>query len=315
MKTKLIQTGRIAVVCLLALILGLMPTLSRADNTGQNLTIQNVTLQPGDVINLRGGFASYVNPGDTGGHAAMYLGLVDERQKFLDFTTTKKAEGENAIFRGRILDVEEFLNASAKSHDDFDVYRIKDAEVIQEKLAAAAKHIAEKQNWVIPSADSFSTTYAGAVAQALSAATNKKIGFTYRPDALTDENGLFKRTSPITVNLRTALNERLGVQISGTWRGTYSYDDRERAGETGDFAMMVNQQGSAISGTITDNEAGSATFSGTFDPKTMQINFTKTYGSGGHDQIDYRGVVDSSGNTAAGRWYIGSYGGSWSIYR
>lgn len=250
---------KISIIYLLVVIAGLIPTASFADDN-QNLTIQNVELHPGDVINLRDGAAIYINAGDTGGHAAMYLGIVDDKQKFLDFTITKKIAGEDGKFRGRILNAEEFLNASSKSHADFDVFRLKDMKVEQGKLAAAAKKIAEKQNWVLPSVNGFSTTCAGAVAQVLSASTPKPIGFTYRPDRLTDENGLFERTSPVTVNIGAALSEIKGVDnIIGTWNGTALSSESQRfnvnltiqnvAGGTGDFG--------GCGGTLSGGSAGS----------------------------------------------------------
>ena len=122
------------------------------------------------------------------------------------------------------------------------------------------------------------------------------------------------------------LNEaqRVPLQISGTWQGAYHYDDPKRVDEVGNFTMNVSQQGSVISGTISEpNTLGvpgastlSSTFSGTFDAGTMQINFTKTYDYD-HHKVEYQGTVNSSGNEviAAGRWQIGDYTGSWGMNR
>ena len=103
--------------------------------------------------------------------------------------------------------------------------------------------------------------------------------------------------------------------VSGRWQGAYYYDDPARVGVSGAFSMDVQQQGSSISGSIVDAEAGSASFSGIFNAASGQIQFTKNYNTSGHNQIVYRGAVDSSGNTAAGRWSIGSYTGSWQMHR
>jgi len=112
------------------------------------------------------------------------------------------------------------------------------------------------------------------------------------------------------------------LNITGTWHGTFYYDDTARKGESGTFTVTMVQDGSKVSGGITEpNTFGPAnlttltsTFSGTFDPDSGQINFTKTYDYD-HHEVSYRGMFESSGREAAGRWHIGDYAGTWGMRR
>lgn len=309
MEMKVLKTFiGISMVYFLALIAAFLPTASFADDN-QNLTIQTVELHPGDVINFRNGPATFMDYNDTWGHSAMYLGIVDGEKKFLDFTTNKN----KSLYKGRILNEKDFLFDNSHGflkHEEFDVFRLSDTntKVNQDILVKKAQDIARDTKWTPR------TNCSRVVAEVLSAATDTEIKVR-TPSGFAEgvEGGFgFYQLANGRVNIATALNERQGVQISGEWRGAYSYDDSERAGEEVNFTMTVNQQGSAISGRIRDNEIGGATFSGNFDANTMQINFTKTYG-GDKPQVAYSGSV--SGNTAAGRWHIGDYAGSWEMHR
>lgn len=303
MKTNAFQaTIKILAGYFLAFLAVLLPVDLMAMDNNQNLFIQNVELRPGDVINLLGGPGAQVFAGDDYGHTAMYLGIVDGEKKFLDFTTTKGKD----VYKGRILSEKNFLSENSEEHrlghESFDVYRV-EYEVAQDKLVKEARAIAKAGIWGL------SADCASAVARSLSVATGQNI-VALRPDKYA-ETDQFKPVG-MRINIRAAMNEVPGAQISGEWRGSYRYDDRDRTGEVVDFTMSVHQQGSVISGSIRDSEVGSANIYGSFNAETMQIHFTKSYGDN-KPQVAYDGAV--SGNAAAGRWHIGDYAGSWEMHR
>jgi len=303
MKKKVLQTViGLALVYFLALVLAFLPTATLADDDSQNLVLLgNVILQPGDVINFKGGGGAFLSTGEYG-HTGMYLGkdTATGEKIFLDFTTNK-----NGPFRGRISNEEKFLTDNI-SHVEFDVYRLNGRYALnQEKLVESAKDISTNKNF------GALIDCANAASRALSVAANIPI-IKVSPDGFA--NDLRFAPATLTVDIKAALNElrSIPLQISGEWRGTYRYDDRTRVGEVIGFTMTVNQQGSSIFGSIRDSEVGTANISGTFNAETMQIYFTKNYGDG-KPQVAYNGVV--SGNTAAGQWHIGDYAGSWEMHR
>lgn len=307
MKTKALQTFiGLSMVYFLALISAFLPTATFADDDSQNLILLgNVILQPGDVINFKGGGGAFLSTGEYG-HTGMYLGkdttaTGEKGEKiFLDFTTNK-----NGPFRGRISNEEKFLTDNI-SHVEFDVYRLNGRYALnQKKLVESAKDISTNKNF------GALIDCANAASRALSVAANIPI-IKVSPDGFA--NDLRFAPATLTVDIKAALDElrEAPLQISGEWLGTYSYDDRERIGEEVGFTLTVNQQGSEITGRVRDSEVGSANIVGTFNAETMQIYFTKTYGDD-NPQVAYNGTV--SGNTAAGRWHIGDYAGSWEMHR
>lgn len=303
MKTKALQTFiGLSMVYFLALLSALLPSTTFADDGSQNLILLgNVILQPGDVINFKGGGGAFLSTGEYG-HTGMYLGkdTATGEKIFLDFTTNK-----NGPFRGRISNKEKFLIDNL-SHAKFDVYRLNSSYGLnQEKLVESAKDISTNKNF------GALIDCTNAVSRALSVAANIPI-IKVSPDGFA--NDLRFAPATLTVDIKAALDELRSVplQISGEWRGTYRYDDRARVGEVVGFTLTVNQQGSEITGWVRDSEVGSANIVGTFNAETMQIYFTKTYGDD-KPQVAYNGAV--SGNTAAGRWHIGDYAGSWEMHR
>ncbi len=317
MKTKAFQTIiGVSMVCFLALIEAFLPTSSFAEES-HNLIIQienqpPVELQPGDVINLSGGIATGTGLTTIWGHSAMYLGIVDGEKKFLDFTTPKKEHSnKNDLYKGRILNKKEFLTENL-SHKEFNVFRLSDSntKVDQEILAAEAMNIAREGKWT--PVNNCSRVVAEVLSMATIATTGTQIDVK-TPDGFDIDSGFYQPAAG-RVNIKVALNElqKAPLQISGEWRGTYTYDDPERVGEIVEFTMTVNQQGSNISGRITDQEIGSSTFSGTFDVERREINFTKIYDAD-KPPIEYRGIVSDS--HAGGKWKIGDYEGSWQINR
>lgn len=180
----------------------------------------------------------------------------------------------------------------------------------QKILVSEAQKIAREGNWTPIN------NCARVVAEVLTAATIATTGAQIdikAPDGF-DIASEFYQPAAGRVNIKAALDELRSVplQISGEWRGTYRYDDRARVGEVVGFTLTVNQQGSEITGRVRDSEVGSASIVGTFNAETMQIYFTKIYGDD-KSQVAYNGAV--SGNTAAGRWHIGDYAGSWEMHR
>lgn len=307
MKTKVFQALiRVSMVYLLVLIAGLLPADSFAADNSQNLVIQNATIHPGDVINFQNGPFTYLGSNLEYGHTGLYLGMVNGEPMFMDFTT-RKDNAKDDEYHGRISSAAKFLSDNL-GHGEFNVYRLNgNYNIDQDKLVKKAQEIARNSTFRLWNNCAQNT------AKALSAALPPEASVrALQPDNYTN----IEQFVPVSlsINIKDALNEvqRVSLQISGEWHGTYYYDDRERAGEEVNFNMTVNQQGSAISGSISDTEVGTAMFFGTFNAKTMQINFTKTYG-GDKPQVAYSGAV--SGNTAAGRWHIGDYAGSWAIHR
>src|ERR1035438_7534847 len=92
------------------------------------------------------------------------------------------------------------------------------------------------------------------------------------------------------------------------WHGYYDYYDMKRPGKVV-FTMVVDQNGSNIIESISNNEIGSVKFSCTFDAQTMRIEFRKFYRSGTHDPVNYRGTIDLSSHAVSGIWSI------WGLHR
>ena len=218
---------------LLGLVAALMISSACFADDGQNLVIQNVILEPGDVISFLGGGGSAVIPGDTYGHTGMYLGVdpVTNEKVFLDFTTDKEGP-----YRGRISGAKKFLSENS-SHIEFDVHRLNDNSMVdQEKLIAQAKDIAENKEFgaLIDCANASSRT--------LSAATGLDI-IAIRPDMYT-ENSQFRQASPVRINIEKALGELGGAPddgvVNGTWAGsaTSVTENTERV----DFTVTLHIQ-------------------------------------------------------------------------
>jgi hypothetical protein len=221
MKTGLLHMlFKASMVYFLALMAAFLPAASFAESS-QNLTLMKVVeLRPGDVINFLGGPAAHAVSGDTYGHTAMYLGIVDGEKKFLDFTTTKTNLGKG-LYKGRILNAEEFLSANSTGvlrHTEFDVFRLDPAnpsyKVNQPILVKQAQDIAQKGVWGV------TTECASAVAKALSVATGTKVNV-LRPDGYAESNQ-FVSASPVRVKIETALSELKGVPDSGKINGIWS---------------------------------------------------------------------------------------------
>lgn len=296
MKTNVFQAITSAlIVYFLALMAGLIPSVSFADNGSQTLTIQNVTLQPGDVINFEGGVATHLGPNDTYGHTGMYLGIVDGQKKFMDFTTTKNKK-TNDPYRGRISSAEQFLSDNT-GHKTFYVYRLNGAYTVSpERLVAKAKYIAEHQTWGV------NADCASAAASALSAATGKDIK-TFRPDAYADSHQFDPVSLPIKIG--TALNELKGIPdnglINGTWSGTALSSESQRFGVTLHIQNVTGGTGNfeGCGGTLSGGSSGGNLY-------VYRLNIT----FGRRTKVDESGCVDGtiqltlrdSGKEADYRW-------------
>ena len=319
MKIKVFQALiGVPVICFLTLMAGLLPADSFAADDSQNFVIQNATIQPGDVINFQNGPFTYLGSNLDYGHTGLYLGRVNGEPAFMDFTT-RKDNAKNDEYHGRISNAAKFLSDNL-GHGEFNVYRLNgDYDMDRDKLVAKAQEIARDSTWQLWNNCAQNT------AKALSAALPPEAAVkVLQPD---DDTNL-EQFVPVSlsINIKEALKEtqKVPTQVSGTWYGTYSYDDPKRAGEVGKFTMKITQGNSRIYGVISEpNILGVpgkstlfANFSGTFDAGTMKINFTKTYRYDTHE-VSYNGVVNGSGGmqTAAGRWQIGSRSGSWKMNR
>jgi hypothetical protein len=210
MKTKVFQTLiRGSMVFFLLLIAVFRPTSSFAENS-HNLIIQDengtpLELQPGDVINLSGGIAILTGVTTIWGHSAMYLGIVDGKKMFLDFTTPKKEHtNKNDLYQGRILNEIDFLSENL-SHEKFDVFRFISSntetiiKVDQCILATEAKKIAKDGTWFLIN------NCAHVVANILSAATNDTQFDVWTPDGF-DKTSWFSQLAGGRVNIKAALN-------------------------------------------------------------------------------------------------------------
>jgi hypothetical protein len=175
---------------------------------GQTATYQGATLQPGDVINFIGGV---VTTGHflTYGHTALYLGVDPQtgHRSFLDFSVTKGGPieivfGTPQPFVGRILTEREFLTYNARYHESFDVFRLQDVSLDQQRLLQEAKSIALPSNWFV-----FSKVCSSAVSAVLSNVTGDPISVQTPDDFV---GGRFRRHPQLTgksINIRAALRE------------------------------------------------------------------------------------------------------------
>lgn len=126
----------------------------------------------------------------------------------------------------------------------------------------------------------------------------------------------------VSAGLMSACSTGGGAQIqdaaaslAGQWKGSYKYDDPRRQGVEVPFAVEMTQNGSDVSGTISDEEIGHAALSGTYDSKSGRLRFTKKYDNEKYDPVEYSGTVDASGRQASGAWHIGDYAGTWKMSR
>jgi hypothetical protein len=113
-------------------------------------------------------------------------------------------------------------------------------------------------------------------------------------------------------NLERDANTRSGP-LSGAWVGSYQYG-KETGQEPVKFTMLLVHDRQGVSGMIKEtNTFGHkgepwlhADIRGTFDPKTNQLTFVKTYdGTGGeiHD-VDYVGTISKDAKKLGGTWNI-----------
>ncbi len=106
---------------------------------------------------------------------------------------------------------------------------------------------------------------------------------------------------------------------SGTWEGTYRYNDASRPAVQ--FILIATVQGNRFSGKISEpntfGEAGTsflkAEVSGTLEGNF--VRFTKTYnGAGGQiHAVEYEGVYERKTATVRGQWAIGLYNGTFEM--
>jgi hypothetical protein len=193
---------RLAALFILGIGEFFVPLAGRAQES-QQITYQGVDIQPGDVINFLGGEFTEI-PGwkRTYGHSALYLGIDPQggRRSFLDFHASQKDE---RAFSGEILGELEFLTYNAKNHPSFDVFRLQDISMLdQRRLLQEAKLIAYHDNWNL-----FSEVCSDAVAAVLSKAAGRKIIAKTPDDFL---NAPFQRHPQLTgrsISIQAALRE------------------------------------------------------------------------------------------------------------
>lgn len=193
----ILMARRRASPAVLGMLLREQPPSEQADS----VTYQGVTLQPGDVVNFyggiftTGGFLTY-------GHSALYLGIDPQtnERSFLDFTTSKANE---RAFVGRILPEREFLATSAKYHQSFDVFRLRDRSILdQRKLVQEAKRVAIPKNKFF-----FSEVCSTAVAEVLSKASGSHITARTPDDFV---GGAFQRHPQLSgksINIQAAIRD------------------------------------------------------------------------------------------------------------
>jgi|GEM_PF-6772620 len=194
-----------------ATFLTLLALLVAPFGFGQTITYLGIEIQPGDVFTFQGGVFTVDQRYLTYGHSALYLGLNPEmgQRSFLDFTATEEYLGgeskkDERAFVGRILSEREFLEASAKSHSSFDVFRLRDVSTLdQQRMLKEAMLISTPDHrfWL-------DYVCASAVATVLSRATGRTNIVAKTPDDLT--RGLFVRHPQLTgksINIQAALNE------------------------------------------------------------------------------------------------------------
>jgi hypothetical protein len=146
------------------------------------ITIQQATLEPGDVINFTGGGATLGGIRKYG-HTGLYLGIdpVTKKPAFLDFTTDSTKGGtllhkSNKAFNSKILGLEEFLSDNI-SHPSFDVFRLKDRSTLDQKaLIRTAKVIASEEIFCVGG-----EVCSSAAARVLSAGTGVEVDV-FSPD-------------------------------------------------------------------------------------------------------------------------------------
>ena len=193
-----------------AAVLGLLLSdASPAQSNNDSVTYQGVRLQPGDVINFLGGGAT-TGGLLTYGHTGLYLGIDPQtrQQTFLDFSTTKGGPielvfGTARAFRGRILSEREFLDYNGRYHQGFDVFRLRDASTINQRvMIREAKRIAATESW-----GPLTQVCSSAVAVVLSRATGTVIDVT-TPDGFTAGRfGKHPQLAGKSINIQVALRE------------------------------------------------------------------------------------------------------------
>jgi hypothetical protein len=201
------------------LVLFMLPlAVLRPATIAQNdeVTYEGLTLHPGDVINFLGGGATIGNF-EKYGHSALYLGVSPETHErtFLDFTTEKEGLGDWLLrhgsaqpFFGRLLAETDFLNANARWHSDFDVYRLRGSRVVDKsKMFVEAKRISNTESWGV-SGDVCSSAVTAVLTKGVCKFEECRIrGFT--PDDLT--TGEFERHPylPVgrSINILAALRQ------------------------------------------------------------------------------------------------------------
>lgn len=162
----------------------------------------SAVIEPGDIINFRGGMFTTGNI-LTYGHTALYLGRgAAGIRLFLDFSVTKDSDDK---YKGRILTEPTFLTYNRDNHDSFDVFRLRDRSTLNKKtLLAAAEWIARDGWWGPPPYGEFCST---AVAKVLSEATRTRIDAA-NPDVFVS-SPLFQRHPGLigkSISIRMALN-------------------------------------------------------------------------------------------------------------
>lgn len=114
----------------------------------------------------------------------------------------------------------------------------------------------------------------------------------------------------------TDLPEEQMTDMSGTWSGSYSYDDPKRP--TVPFSIDFRQTGNVITATVSEphsdfGEAATleAVVVGKYDPTTKAVSFTKNYTNHQGEPIHYSGTI--AGQTMTGKWNIKNYTGTFSM--
>ena len=198
-------------------LLALCQPITSYSGDNQDLVIlSNVILEPGDVINFKGGWGAVLGVGEYG-HTGMYLGKDPVKGPlFLDFTTTKKGRNKQE-FKGRISSEKEFLVDNI-GHEEFDVYRLNqigvvDQETFRKKLLVSAKDIAEHKTY------GALIDCSNAASRVLSVAANIPM-VEVTPNGFADDFRF--RAVSLTVNTSDALNELSREEAGKSNGGTSS---------------------------------------------------------------------------------------------
>lgn len=222
--------------------------------SADTLTYQGVTLQPGDVIDFlgggvtKGGFLVY-------GHAGLYLGvdLQTHQKMFLDFTITKYDSGiaqpgfplpdnhDPKPFFGRILNETDFLTENARSHEGFDVFRLKNnppvTQEAQEAMFREAKRISNTESFALSG-----EVCSSAVAAVLAKGTGASIDAFTTDDLATGQFARHPQLGGKSIAIKAALREANARADNVSQGGSFFADIQSINASTRNSTPLETQQ-------------------------------------------------------------------------